>query len=73
MIHHPHDRAWLAEQLAKLPYHTRERIMREYSRVLVETYRNTEPELQKANAARRAANTRLREFIKRWENRQKKE
>lgn len=72
MIHHPHDRAWLAEQLAKLPYHTRERIMREYSRVLVETYRSTEPELQKANAARRAANARLREFIKRWEDRQKR-
>ena len=73
MIHHPHDRAWLAEQLAKLPYKTRERIMREYSRVLVETYHNTEPELQKANAARRAANTRLREFMKRWEEKQNKE
>ena len=47
--------------------------MREYSRVMVETYRNTEPELQKANTARRAANTRLREFIKRWEDREEKE
>ena len=60
---HPHDKAWVDAQLMRLPAELRERVAELYE-VEYQQHYNAEPvEHRKDGAARRAANTRLREFV----------
>ncbi len=63
--HHPHDRKWITEQLARLPPLYRERAAQQYSKVFAEVFHATELRHKKHNKARREANTRLREYVSR--------
>jgi len=59
---HDHDKAWANGMIARLPYHYRQVAIDGYANVYSEAYDNEPVEHKKANAARFAANTRLREF-----------
>jgi hypothetical protein len=63
-IPHPHDAKWYAEQLSCLPYQLRQRAIDGYAQVWREAYDAEPAGHRKSNAARRAANTRLREYVK---------
>lgn len=57
---HPHDRTWVEAQLAKLPVSLREHAREQHSKV----YREGLEIGLHEGTARREANTRLREYIK---------
>ena len=61
---HPHDQAWIKEQLAKIPPSLRGYAIERYKAVFEEVYNAHEGSPAQANEARREANTRLRIFIK---------
>jgi hypothetical protein len=62
--YHQHDKKWIEEQLKKLPPSALAVAVRGYEKVFSESYDNEPIEHAKENAARRAANTRLREYVK---------
>lgn len=62
--YHQHDRNWLEEQLKKLPPSALATAIRGYEKVFSESYDSEPIEHKKMNAARRAANTRLRLYVK---------
>lgn len=64
MLRHPDDEEWLKEQFKKLPEKHRDAAMHGYDKVFRETYSNEPLERLKEGEARRVANTRLREYIK---------
>lgn len=59
------DHAWIQEQLESLPYRTRLKIAQAYDAVYQQTFDAEPVSYRKENAARRAANIRLRTFIAR--------
>lgn len=61
--HHPHDFKWICEQIARLPVHLQPRAEAGYSLVYQEAHDAEPVEHKKENAARFAANTRLRKFV----------
>ncbi|MEC5505808.1 hypothetical protein P9911_008145 [Klebsiella oxytoca] len=60
------DRIWLEEKLESLPYVTRQRVAVEYSAVYQDAYETEPVSYRKENAARKAANKRLRIFSTRY-------
>lgn len=62
---HQHDRAWATQQLKKIGYKAQKTAVTGYDTVYKEAYDNEPLPHKKENAGRRAANTRLREFIER--------
>lgn len=63
MRHSKDDAKWIKEQLDSLPYRYRKQAEEGYSASFAEHY-DAEPEdHKKENAARRAANTRLRKYV----------
>jgi hypothetical protein len=59
----PHDKKWLEEKLSILDVVERARVCSAYSHVYLTTLEAEPSEIKKENAARRAANERLRVFI----------
>lgn len=62
--YHQHDRKWIEEQLKKLPPSALTTAIRGYEKVFSENYDSEPIEHKKMNKARCAANTRLREYVK---------
>jgi hypothetical protein len=62
-LHHQHDKKWIEEQLKKLPPSALATAIKGYEKVFSESYDNEPIEHAKENAARRAANTRLRLYV----------
>lgn len=60
------DEKWIIEQMSKLPTKVRAKISALYSDVYVTAYNNESINHKKENRARREANTRLREYVKRY-------
>jgi hypothetical protein len=60
---HPHDHKWIKEQLSQLApaYHQQAQVG--YIKVFSEAFESEPVEHKKMNAARFAANTRLRNFV----------
>ena len=59
------DGKWIKEQLGKVAYSLRNRVLLRYAEVYREVYAKTPISYQKEGEARREANTRLREFVER--------
>ncbi|WP_231853048.1 hypothetical protein [Xenorhabdus poinarii] len=64
---YPDDGKWIQETLAKLRTSTRARITAKYSEVYQAVWDNEPVSYRKDNAARRAANIRLREFVTKYQ------
>lgn len=60
---HKHDQKWFHDQLSKLPATYIVKAKEGYQKVWEASYAAEPVEHKKQNAARRAANIRLREFI----------
>lgn len=60
---HRHDEEWVKEQLKSIKPEYRSVAWEGYQAVYSEAYHNEPVEHKKSNAARRAANTRLRLFV----------
>lgn len=60
---HKHDEKWFREQIAKLPASYVEKAYEGYQAVWEAAFASEPVEHKKQNAARRAANIRLREFV----------
>ena len=63
--HHKDDMTWIAEQLRKLPGELRGPAADAYAKVYQAAHDAEPAEHKKDNAARYAANTRLRVYVKR--------
>ena len=61
---HKLDQQWIRQQLNSLPMPERKRAIEGYKKVFKQAYDAEPVDHMKSNAARRAANTRLREFVK---------
>lgn len=66
---HKHDQQWFKEQVAKLPSAYVEQAYEGYQKVWEAAYDAEPVEHKKQNAARRAANIRLRQFVENINNR----
>ncbi|WP_338139443.1 hypothetical protein [Xenorhabdus bovienii] len=64
---YPDDGTWIQETLAKLRASTRAKITAKYSEVYQSAWDSESVSYRKDNAARRAANIRLREFVTKYE------
>lgn len=62
---HKHDKKWFNEQLAKLPPAYIQKAKEGYQAVYEAAYEAEPIEHKKSNAARRAANIRLRLYVER--------
>lgn len=65
MVCHSHDRRWVAEQIGKLPPKYRSKAQSGYEAAYIEAAEAEPMEHRKENAARFAANSRLRLFVER--------
>lgn len=63
MLHHPDDKKWIMQQLARLPDKHKNTAMKGYDKVFREVFDATPLAHQKDGEARRAANTRLRRYV----------
>lgn len=63
MLHHKDDKKWIDEQLRKLPGHLRANAADAYSKVYLAAINDEPEEHKKENAARFAANSRLRIYV----------
>lgn len=63
MMHSPDDARWIREQLNNLPQRYRQQAMDGYSAAYQEAHEAEPAPHRKENAARFAANTRLRIFV----------
>ena len=61
---HKLDQAWIRQQLNQLPLEQRKTAQQGYQVTYKAAYEAESVEHMKSNAARRAANTRLREYVK---------
>ena len=66
---HKQDQKWFREQLAKIPAAYIQQAKDGYQSVWENAYNYESIEHKKQNSARRAANIRLREFVKKINNR----
>ena len=62
-IPHPHDAQWYSEQIKSLPVPLQRKAMEGYELVWLAAYEAEDVEHRRSNAARRAANIRLREYV----------
>lgn len=60
---YPADKKWIDEQLAKLPFRLQQSVRQRYAEVYQQAYDAEPVEHRKEGSARRAANTRLREYV----------
>lgn len=65
MEYHPHDKKWVAQQISGLPPRFRGKAKIGYESAYLEALDAEPVEHKKENAARFAANSRLRAFVKR--------
>lgn len=63
VIPHPHDAQWYSEQIKRLPVPLQRKAREGYERAWLAAYESEEVEHRRSNAARRAANIRLREYV----------
>lgn len=63
LIPHPHDAQWYSEQIKSLPVPLQRKAKDGYAQVWLDAYDAEPAEHRRSNAARRAANTRLREYV----------
>jgi len=61
---HKLDQQWIKQQLNLIPFENRNAAIEGYKRVFKEAYDAEPIDHMKSNKARRAANTRLREYVK---------
>jgi len=61
---HKLDQQWIKQQLSLIPPAYKKQAIEGYKRVFKEAHDAEPIDHMKSNAARRAANTRLREFVK---------
>jgi hypothetical protein len=61
---HPHDKNWIISQIQQLPARLRHIAIQGYDAEYTEAHTAEKVEHAKENAARRAANTRLRLYVK---------
>ena len=61
---HLHDKKWVLEQVRALPYSMHNKAIEGYQAAYKAAHDAEPTDHKKSNAARRAANTRLREFVK---------
>jgi len=61
---HHHDKKFITEQLRELPYSMQSKAIEGYQAVYKAAHDAEPIDHKKSNAARSAANTRLREFVK---------
>ena len=61
--HHKDDAKWIKDQLRKLPHHLTSKAMEAYSGVYLAAINDEPAEHKKENAARFAANSRLRVYV----------
>ena len=61
--HHKDDAKWIKDQLRKLPYHLTSKAMEAYSGVYLAAINAEQEDHKKENAARFAANSRLRVYV----------
>lgn len=61
---HPHDKKFITEQLRELPYSMHNKAITGYQSAYIAAHDAEPIDHKKSNAARSAANTRLREFVK---------
>lgn len=66
VIPHPHDAHWYSEQIKRLPVPMQRKAREGYERVWLAAYEAEEVEHRRSNAARRAANIRLREYVEKF-------
>ena len=62
-IPHKHDKEWYQEQIGLLPYRLQDTTRQHYRRVFTEAWHAEPIDHRRSNAARRAANIRLREYV----------
>lgn len=62
-IPHPHDAQWYSEQIKRLPVPLQRKAREGYERAWLAAYEAEEVEHRRSNAARCAANIRLREYV----------
>jgi hypothetical protein len=60
---HEHDKKWVDEQIAKLPFRLQQSVRQRYAEVYQQAYDAEPVEHRKDGRARFAANTRLREYV----------
>ena len=60
------DEKWIQQQLSMLPMRARKKAAEKYSAVFEETFNREDVPHKKENRARFEANTRLREYVKRY-------
>lgn len=65
-FHHPGDAAWIQEMLLQLSPGARNRALVAYSAVYQERWEAEPVPYRKDNAARREANKRLREYVRKF-------
>lgn len=62
----PEDEVWIRKMLLNLDVSTRNKITFKYSQVYLESWENEPIIYKKDNKARNLANTRLREFVRKY-------
>ena len=62
---HKHDQDWIKQVIFSLPIGRRDQAMQGYKAIFEAAYNDEPVDHKKMNAARKAANTRLRDFAKR--------
>lgn len=65
---HEHDVRWITENMRRLPGGLRNKVLKKYSSAYLETLEANRGLIASENLARREANTRLRIFIEKYEN-----
>ncbi|MGX8939493.1 hypothetical protein ACWWJF_20645 [Symbiopectobacterium sp. Eva_TO] len=63
---HPDDGAWIRQMLLELRYTTRLKVALEYANVYQKIWESEPISFKKDNQARHEANTRLREFVRKY-------
>ena len=61
---HPYDKKWVLKQIRALPYSMHNKAITGYQAAYIAAHDAEPIDHKKSNAARSAANTRLREFVK---------
>lgn len=62
----PDDDKWIREMLSQLPIRVCKRAVEGYEEVFLQSYNDEQISYKRENAARKAANIRLREFVKKF-------
>lgn len=63
--YHPHDKAWILEQVKQIPWGMRKKAVLRYSEVYSEALESSDNKICPEGNARKEANTRLRAYVER--------